>query len=68
MTAMRARLVEAGIGWTALAYHKTPSVPATAFDIVQGRLSSPGRRCAVGPQCYMRAAMFRRSWRFRLSE
>ena len=38
MTAMRARLVEAGIGWTALAYHKTPSVPATAFDIVQGAL------------------------------
>lgn len=38
MAEMRARLAEAGIGWTPLAYHKKPSVPATAFDIVQGAL------------------------------
>ncbi len=36
MLAMRARLVAAGIGWTPLAYHKSPSVPATAFDIAVG--------------------------------
>ena len=38
MTAMRARLAAGGIGWTPLAYHMTPSVPATAFDIAQGAL------------------------------
>lgn len=35
---MKARLAAAGIGWTALAYHKSPSVTATAFDIAQGTL------------------------------
>lgn len=36
--AMRERLKAAGIGWTWLAYHKSPSVPATAFDICHGAL------------------------------
>lgn len=36
MAAMRARLDRQGIGWTALAYHKRPSAPATAFDIANG--------------------------------
>lgn len=36
MAAMRARLAAANIGWTPLAYHKTPTVPATLFDIAQG--------------------------------
>jgi glycosyltransferase involved in cell wall biosynthesis len=36
MAAMRARLDAAGISWTPLAYHKSPSVPATTFDIATG--------------------------------
>jgi hypothetical protein len=36
MDAMRARLGAAGISWTPLAYHKTPTAPATAFDISVG--------------------------------
>ena len=38
MAAMRARLRAAGIGWTPLAYHKSPSAPATAYDIAVGTL------------------------------
>ncbi len=38
MAAMRARLGKAQIGWTPLLYHKTPTVPATAFDIVRGMI------------------------------
>lgn len=34
--AMCERLAARGIGWTALAYHKTPSAPATAYDIMVG--------------------------------
>ncbi len=34
--ALRERLVVAGIGWHPLTYHKTPTVPATLFDIAQG--------------------------------
>ena len=33
---MKAELAEEGIAWHCLAYHKAPSVPATAFDIVNG--------------------------------
>jgi glycosyltransferase involved in cell wall biosynthesis len=33
---LRASLASEGIGWVALRYHKTPTVPATAFDILQG--------------------------------
>lgn len=36
MAKMRKRLAEAKIGWTPLRYHKSPTVPATAFDIAQG--------------------------------
>ena len=36
MGAMRERLKRAGISWTPLAYHKSPSVPATAYDIAMG--------------------------------
>jgi len=35
---MRERLRAAGIGWTPLAYHKSPSAPATAYDIAVGTL------------------------------
>lgn len=34
--ALRSRVEAAGIRWTALTYHKTPSVLATAWDIVAG--------------------------------
>jgi glycosyltransferase involved in cell wall biosynthesis len=33
---LRAELDALGIGWHALDYHKSPSVPATAFDVVVG--------------------------------
>ena len=36
MQAMRARLTAANIAWTPLRYHKTPTAPATAFDIAAG--------------------------------
>ncbi|HEU4593740.1 MAG TPA: glycosyltransferase, partial [Pyrinomonadaceae bacterium] len=32
----RARLAAEGISWSALAYHKRPTVPATLFDILAG--------------------------------
>lgn len=32
----RAELVAKGIGWRCLAYHKRPSVPATAYDVFNG--------------------------------
>src|ERR1044072_3048727 len=34
----RSRLAAEGIRWHSLAYHKRPSVPATAFDILAGAL------------------------------
>ena len=34
--AIAARLAQAGIVWHPLSYHKTPTVPATLFDITQG--------------------------------
>jgi glycosyltransferase involved in cell wall biosynthesis len=34
----RARLAAEGIRWHCLAYHKRPSVPATAFDILAGAI------------------------------
>lgn len=34
----RSRLASEGIRWHSLAYHKRPSVPATAFDILAGAL------------------------------
>jgi len=37
-TRLRQELAAEGIRWVALRYHKTPTVPATAFDIVQGVL------------------------------
>lgn len=36
LRAMHMRLTQSGIGWTPLAYHKTPSALATAFDIGHG--------------------------------
>lgn len=32
--------VAPGVRWTGLRYHKTPTVPATAFDMTQGALTS----------------------------
>ncbi len=34
------KTISPGIRWTGLRYHKTPTVPATAFDIAQGALTS----------------------------
>ncbi len=36
LEAMRRRVAKANIGWTPLRYHKSPTVPATAFDVAQG--------------------------------
>jgi glycosyltransferase involved in cell wall biosynthesis len=36
VAAMRGRLQALGIGWTPLPYHKTPTAPATAFDVAVG--------------------------------
>ena len=36
LTDMRARLQQAGIAWHPLTYHKSPTIPATLFDIAQG--------------------------------
>ena len=36
LAAVRRRVAAAGIEWTPLRYHKTPSGPATAYDIAQG--------------------------------
>lgn len=38
--AIQARLDAAGITWHPLKYHKTPTVPATLFDLAQGTLLS----------------------------
>ena len=38
MRAMRDRVRAAGITWAPLAYHKSPSGPATAYDIAVGTL------------------------------
>jgi glycosyltransferase involved in cell wall biosynthesis len=40
MKPMRQRLEVAGISWTPLAYHKTPTVPATAWDITVGTVTA----------------------------
>jgi glycosyltransferase involved in cell wall biosynthesis len=40
--AVREQLDKAGIDWIPLRYHKRPSVPATAFDIVHGVLRAVG--------------------------
>lgn len=34
--ALRERLIENGIAWHPLTYHKTPTLPATLYDIAQG--------------------------------
>jgi glycosyltransferase involved in cell wall biosynthesis len=39
-TAFRQELADQGIHWTALKYHKRPSVPATAYDILTGTLTA----------------------------
>ena len=36
--AMQAELAKAGIRWIPLRYHRTPSLPATAYDLFQGTL------------------------------
>ena len=38
MDVMQERLSRAGISWTPLNYHKSPTAPATAYDIVVGTL------------------------------
>lgn len=40
VSAIAARLKGAGITWHPLTYHKSPTLPATVFDIVQGFLVS----------------------------
>ena len=36
----KARLSDQGIQWSALPYHKSPSIPATLFDIVAGSVAA----------------------------
>jgi glycosyltransferase involved in cell wall biosynthesis len=38
--ALRQELADQGLHWTALTYHKRPSVPATAYDILMGTLTA----------------------------
>jgi glycosyltransferase involved in cell wall biosynthesis len=38
--AMRARLATSGIAWHPLRYHKAPSAPATAYDLIAGTLTA----------------------------
>ena len=40
MSDLRSGLAAQGINWSALPYHKRPSVPATLFDIVAGALTA----------------------------
>lgn len=40
VAATRKRLGDAGIAWHPRTYHKTPTIPATLFDMVQGGLSA----------------------------
>lgn len=40
LASVRRRIEGAGIGWTHLRYHKSPSAPATAFDILAGTLAA----------------------------
>ncbi len=37
VAALEARLDGAGVPWTRLRYHRTPSLPATAWDVARGR-------------------------------
>ena len=46
LASMRTRLARSGITWHPLRYHKTPRVPATLFDVVNGALCL--RRLARG--------------------
>ncbi|MEA3001160.1 MAG: hypothetical protein QOK17_2993 [Sphingomonadales bacterium] len=40
LAAVRRRIEAAGIDWTPLRYHKSPSAPATAFDIAAGTVAA----------------------------
>ncbi len=48
--AMDSRMVEAGIAWYPLRYHKSPSAPATAYDVAAGtaRAVAVARRHRLG--------------------
>lgn len=45
---MRSRLVDAGVEWEWLRYHRRPSVPATAFDMARGVLRALGHDREAG--------------------
>lgn len=49
MAALRRGLEAEGIGWTALRYHRSPTVPATAYDLLRGVLVGVwvALRCSV---------------------
>ena len=62
MAAMHGRLAAAGISWHPLRYHKSPSAPATAYDIAAGsvRAVALARRHKLGivhARSYVAAAM-----------
>lgn len=62
MSAMRRRLTAANIRWYPLAYHKSPSAPATAFDIAMGtqlaiRIARQERVGIVHARSYVPALM-----------
>lgn len=62
MSAMRDRLRAVGISWYPLLYHKTPSAPATAYDIAMGtqvaiRIARRERVAIVHARSYVPALM-----------
>ena len=62
MDRMRERLRASGIRWTPLAYHKSPSVPATVYDIAAGtavalRIAVTRRIQIVHARSYVAAMM-----------
>ena len=48
--ALQEQLDQAGIEWIPLRYHKRPSVPATAFDIVHGVMRAVGFAVSRSPR------------------
>lgn len=49
MACIRSSLAEHNVRWIPLRYHKTPKVPATAYDVIQGLATSVIERLRVRP-------------------
>ena len=60
----RKKLLTEGIKWFSLPYHKSPSLPATAFDIFAGARFAARPRAQRGhSMCCMHAPTSRWRWR-----